>query len=464
VRSIYILYTIAAAAGAVAAAGGEDDLRVTPVVKAYRMAKPAVVNISTEQIVNVGMNLGGGDLFDRIFPSPLVRRMPVQSIGSGFVIHPSGYIVTNAHVVRRARKIEVTPGGGDQRLPARVISSNQQHDLAVLKIDSPVPLAHLTLGRSDDLMEGETVIAVGNPLGYSHTVSQGIISALGRELDFGDGMQISELIQTDASINPGNSGGPLLNINARVIGITTAIRADAQNIGFAIPADTLCRELPSLLNFERLNRVVFGAKVAARHGSDGAEIVVESVGESSPASAALRKGDRIVSVDGAAVAGMPDWVCAMMEKTPEAPVILGVIRDGQRIEAAVTLLRRPAPDGAKLAQARLGMKLAEITPQLARQARLAVDEGLVVLEVEPGGPADAIGIRRGDIVTQLEQLHLATLESLGQLLEDVPGEPLLRIGVIRGNIRVLVSIRARAGGGGGGATRSADMAYMKESK
>lgn len=422
-----------------------DDPRITPVVRAYRKVRPCVVNIATEQVVSARMGFGGSDLFDHIFPSPFVRRMPVQSLGSGFVIHPSGYIVTNAHVVRRAQKIEVILQD-KTRLNAEVISSNQEHDLAILKVDAPRPMDYLTLGRSDDLMEGETVIAVGNPLGFSHTVSQGIISALGRELDFGNGVRISALIQTDASINPGNSGGPLLNIKGELIGITTAIRADAQNIGFAIPVDTLADELASLLDFERINRVIFGAKVAIRREDASPMVVVNDVTNGTPAAEVLQKDDVILSLDGKPVKHLPDWVCPMVEKKPDEPIRIGVLRQGQRVDVEVSLVARPAPDGARLARTRLGITLREITPELARKWRLPVESGLVIVEVERNSPADEIGVRPGDILIQLEQLHVATLDSLGQLLEDMPGSRVLRIGIIRGNIRAFVSIRARGEG------------------
>jgi len=285
--------------------------RVTPIVRAYRKASMAVVNISAEKIVRAGTGFfGRGSLFDDIFPSPLVRR---KSIGSGVVIHPSGYIVTNAHMVSRAEKITIQLVD-KSRYVARVISSDSGYDLAVLKVDLPNgrAMSHLPLGRSDDLMVGETVIAIGNPLEYSSTLTTGVISATNRTLKFDRGIEFRGLIQTDAPINPGNSGGPLLNIRGELIGINTAIRADAQNIGFAIAVDTVAEQMGKLLDFERINRVVFGAAVGRKHDKDGDALYVTEVRPGTPASAALKKGDRIVSLNGRETRGISQFFCEMM--------------------------------------------------------------------------------------------------------------------------------------------------------
>ena len=277
--------------------------RLTPVVLAYRKARPAVVNISTKKLARAKFGLFGRDPFEDIFEdtlaSPLFRQVPVQSLGSGFLIHPNGYIVTNAHVVRRAQKITVTLADGS-KYKALAISSDPDHDLAVLKINplAGQQLAFLTLGRSDDLMVGETVIAIGNSMGYANSLTTGVISAIDRTMSFRDVVTIRGLIQTDAPINPGNSGGPLLNVKGELIGINTAIRADAQNIGFAIPIGRLAEELPHLLDFEGINRVIFGAVVVQRHGELEDELLVTEVRRGSPADGKLRVGDRIVALDG----------------------------------------------------------------------------------------------------------------------------------------------------------------------
>lgn len=421
-----------------------NNPRITPVVRAYQKVKPAVVNITTEQIVTARMGMGA-DLFDDIFPTPFTRRVPVQSLGSGVVVHPSGYIITNAHVVRRAEKVEVV--FQDQtKYPARIISSDQQYDLAVLKIEpnDNLPLPYLPLGRSDDLMVGETVIAIGNPFGFSNTVSVGIVSATGRDLEFENGVKIASLIQTDAPINPGNSGGPLVNIYGELIGITTAIKADAQNIGFAIPVDTLAMELADLLDFERLNRVIFGASIGTRHGPQGAEVYIKAIRPGTPADGPLAKDDQVVSLNGVPVKQVPDYACAMLTAKGGDKVKLGIVRGGAAREVEVTLGSKPKPDGKALAERLLGLTLKPITPELAKDLRLPVNKGMVIVGIDAASPAAEVGLQLKDVLIQLDRFYVMSLEDLGTLLEDVKGDTVLRIGFIRGNVRVFTAIKTRS--------------------
>ncbi len=426
--------------GSVAFPAQTDDPRITPVVVAYRRAKPAVVSISARYIRKIGFGPFGDDPFKDIFP--FARK--VQNLGSGFVIHPDGYIVTNAHVVRRAEKITVTAHDNTE-YDARVISADSKYDLAVLKIDLPSgrSLAHLPLGRSDDLMVGETVIAIGNPLGYANTLTTGVISAINRTQKFAQGVVYSGLIQIDAPINPGNSGGPLLNVRGELIGVNTAIRADAQNIGFAISVDTLAQQLGNLLNFERINRVVFGAKVAQRHGAEGPQLYVTSVAPGSPADGKLRAGDRIVALDGDQVRDIPDFTCAMLTKAGGKTVSITALRDGKRSTVAVPIKAKPKPDGKKLAKQFLGMTLREVTPQLAQGLNLPTDTRLLVVGLDPGGPADKLGLELKDIVFQVGNFYVKDLDSLGIILEDFKPGQAVKIGIARGNVRAWAPIRAR---------------------
>ena len=445
-----ILLTVLAALAAAAPAAGADsqsrDRRVTPVVRAYRKVGPAVVNISTTKLVRARFGLFGRDPFESIFAPPRRRKVPVHSLGSGFLIHPAGYIVTNAHVVRQAEKIDVVMTD-KARHEARVISADPGHDLAVLKIDPPrgTALPRLALGRSDDLMVGETVIAVGNPLGYANTVTTGVVSALGRVLEFEGGVRYTNLIQTDAPINPGSSGGPLLNIDGEIIGINTAISSKGQNIGFAIPVDALADELTRLLDLERINRVVFGASVRRRHGSGGDELVVTAVRPGTPAAGKLRTGDRVLAVDGQPMRQIADYICAMIQLQPDATVRLRCLRDGKEIAAAVALKAKPRPDGKALAERLFGMTLRRLTPQLADDLRLPVSSGLMVVGLDEDGPARRLGLRTKDVLYQVDRYYIDTLEKLGIILEDVrPGQK-VTIGVVlvRQRMRAVVNIRAR---------------------
>ncbi|MCD6303981.1 MAG: trypsin-like peptidase domain-containing protein [Planctomycetes bacterium] len=436
-----------AAGGSVPAAAlaGREISRVTPVVLACRRAGPAVVNISTTKAVTVRWGMFGGDIFDEIFPSPFRRRVPVQSLGSGFIVHPAGYIVTNAHVVRRAQSVTVTLAD-NTRCGAKIISSDPTHDLAVLKIDPPggKALPYLPLGRSDDLMVGETVIAIGNPLGLQHTVTSGIVSAVNRKLEFEGGVAYDHLIQTDAPINPGSSGGPLLNIRGELIGINTAIRADAQNIGFAIPVDALMRQFPDLLNFERINRAIFGAEVRQRHTPAGDELYVAAVRPGTPAEKALRAGDKILRLNGRAVHQIPEFTCSMLAAGAPARAVLTCLRGEKQFTAAIDVLRKPKPDGKLLAETLFGMTLRPVTPELARDLRLPVERGLLVVGIDAGGPADRIGLRLKDVIFQIGTDYVTDLEGLGMILEDVKANQAVRIGVARGNVAAWVTIRARA--------------------
>ncbi|MCH7813368.1 MAG: trypsin-like peptidase domain-containing protein, partial [Planctomycetes bacterium] len=198
-------------------------LRRTPLVEVIERVRDSIVNISATGLVNIER----GDLFDFFNMPQRRRRSPrqrqVESVGSGFVMHESGYIVTNAHVVDRSIDLRVTLANGQEH-KAVVVVSDVDHDLAILKIKPDQPFKPIPMGRSDDLMIGETTVAIGNPLGYANTVTSGIISALHRKLEFSSDVVYDDLIQTDASINPGSSGGPLLNILGELIGVNTAIR------------------------------------------------------------------------------------------------------------------------------------------------------------------------------------------------------------------------------------------------
>ncbi|MHC4366031.1 MAG: S1C family serine protease, partial [Planctomycetota bacterium] len=233
--------------------------RQTPVTRVYQDTHKAVVNIAGERLM--AASRGPGYLWPEAFElwGPRFQRQ-VAVLGSGMVVHEDGYVITNAHVIQGAEKIKVVFSDG-REFSARIVSADESKDLAVMKISADEKLPFIRLGRSYDLMIGETVIAIGNPFGYSSTVTSGIVSAVGRDIQVSEGMWLRGLIQTDASINPGNSGGPLLNVNGDLIGVNTAIRAEAENIGFAIPVDTLADNLSQMLMPEKLRRVRLGLAV-----------------------------------------------------------------------------------------------------------------------------------------------------------------------------------------------------------
>src|SRR5262245_7267285 len=312
----------------VAAAAETDPARRSLVVQAVERTSPAVVNVSTEQVTE---QRGSPfpfpqdpffDEFFRDFVDPRPRRFKTTSLGSGVIVDPDGTILTNVHVVLRGSRIHVTIADG-RELDATPVGADADSDIAVLRVKAGGRLPAVSLGTSSDLMIGETVIAIGNPFGLSHTVTTGVVSAVGRSLH-DEERTYTDFVQTDASINPGNSGGPLLNIRGELIGINTAIYGKAQGIGFAIPVDRARRVMRDLVAFGEVRRPWTGLVVqdltpdlaqhfGARHG-----VVVAEVEPDGPAArAGVVRGEVIVRVDGREVgsrAGV-DWRVAGANET-----------------------------------------------------------------------------------------------------------------------------------------------------
>ena len=419
--------------------------RRTPVVRAVEKAAPAVVNISTKQVRLVRPyfwmdvpEVFKRDLGDLFAP----RRQVTGSLGSGVIISPRGYIVTNAHVVQQADEIIVTMSDESQ-CKAELVSADPEADLAIIKVEAPGPLAAIRLGISSDLLIGETVIAVGNPFGYQHSVTTGVVSALDRTIAPSPETRHEGLIQTDAPINPGNSGGPLLNIRGELIGINTAIRAGAQGLGFAIPVDKIRVIMTGLLAVRRAGQSWHGLKFdpAAR------DALVLEVEKGSPAAkAGIQKGDRIETLGGRRVADVIDLETNMLDHKAGDAVALGLARGDRRVDAKVTLAVAPKPDGDRLARTLFGLHLQELKPDLALSLRLAVDRGLLVAGVDKGGPAATAGFADGDVVVQVDRYRIYDLETLGNLLANVKKDERILFYIVRGQAvaRAIVSARATA--------------------
>ena len=392
--------------------------RRSPVVEVFEKCRNAVVNISTTRVQRTRMldrGLFWNDVFD--FGRPVITERRVQSVGSGVVIHEHGYIVTNAHVVEQTTDVHVT-FADNRTLPARVISSDPEHDLAVIKVDADEPLPFIKLGRSDDLMVGETVVAIGNPHGLQHTVTAGIVSAVDRELQFNRDLTYHGLIQTDAAINAGNSGGSLINVNSELIGINSAILGTAQNVGFAIPVDQLWQLLPSMLDIEQRQRVRFGLEV------NGPDAEVVAVHPDSPASrAGFLVGDRITYFRDHELRDGIDYYVNLLEQPPGSEVSLKYRRGRKTRKADIALQVVPPPDGRKLARSLLGMGLDKLDLRYRRRYDLPESVGVYVNEVTPRGPADRAGIIAGDIILRVNRMSVPDVDDVGLTLEDVqPGE------------------------------------------
>jgi len=421
--------------------------RRTPVVRAIEKCGPAVVNVYTTRVTveRDPFYFGLPDVFRQNVPRQMYEhRMVSRSLGSGVLIHEDGYIVTNAHVVQQSMEIRVVLADKRQ-YEAKLVSADLSKDLALIKISDPKPLPCAQLGTSGDLMIGETVIAIGNPLGYSNTASQGIIGALDRKLEFDNGASYEGLIQTDAAINPGNSGGPLVNINGEVIGINVAIRADAEGLGFAIPVDHVRANLARLLNFRNLKRLWFGASFSEqREKTDGtwrSTLRVREIEAGSPADrGGLKAGDTLLAVGDHAVQSLIDFETALMKREVGDEIKITVRRGGSEKSIRVKLAEAPKPDGVALARKRLGLHVAAVTPEMIRKLRLAVDFGVLVTGVEAGTPGADAGFRAGDVIVQLNEHRLAGPDDLGLAL-TVPEEGTkIVLRVVRGNFAVGVAV------------------------
>lgn len=393
--------------------------RRTRVVDVVEGVRESVVNISATQDVRMRRPSMFGMYFDEVFV------YPQTTAGSGFVIHADGYIVTNDHVVARSADHKVRFANGKE-FTARVIASDAAHDLAILKIDPDSALRPLKLGRSDDVMVGEDVIAIGNPFGLENTVTRGVVSAVRRRVEFSPDLVYDDLIQTDASINPGNSGGPLFNILGELIGINTAIRPEAENVGFAIPVDHLRRLLPDILDITHLSQVAFGMRVQG----DRAEVV--SIETDSPADkAGMRLGDVVQQVDGASIGRDVDFYIAMLDHKVGDRVPMVYLRNGEEHRVEIALTEVPTRDTGAIAWEKLGLRLEPLSPKVARRVGLQQDLGLVITEIDPRGPARRSALQPSDLLVNLGRYRAYPLESVGTILQGVDRDDPVDVTVFR---------------------------------
>ncbi|HPD14914.1 MAG TPA: trypsin-like peptidase domain-containing protein [Planctomycetota bacterium] len=430
-----------------ALAPAHEATRRTPVVIAVEKAGPSVVNISTEQIV-----VRQGDpfyqfrdpFFDQFFSEYFERfarpqQFRTHSLGSGVIIDPEGHVVTNEHVVRKASRIDVTLADGS-KYEGKLLSGDPESDLALIELNAKKPLPALRLGRSDDLMIGETVIALGNPFGLESTVTVGVVSAKNRSVTLEGREAYAGLVQTDAAINPGNSGGALVNIEGELIGINVAIRADAQGIGFAIPVDRVREVLKGLFNYRLIKKTYIGVRgrdltpedMARHKAAAHSGVLVVGVDPDSPAArAGLAEGDLITAVDSVPVADMLQFFKKMLDKNVGDTVALRVLRGSKDQVIRVTVAAAPKPSGAEVARTRLGLSLQPMTAELARSFGFREPAGLIVTALEPGGPGDKAGLMRGDVLLRVGDVAVQTLDQVAVALEQDGG----------GQVRVLIARR-----------------------
>ncbi|MGD9039806.1 MAG: DegQ family serine endoprotease [Desulfobacteraceae bacterium] len=391
-------------------------------------ARQSVVNISTVKIIKGGrlfrMPFGEDDpfhdWFERFFKDQIPKEHRQRSLGSGFIIDKDGFILTNNHVVEKTDEIKVKLAN-EKEFDAKIIGRDPKTDLALIRIETDKPLEPLPLGDSEKLEVGEWVVAIGNPFGLGHTVTAGIVSAKYRQLGAG---AYDNFIQTDASINPGNSGGPLLNAQGEVVGINSAIYSRSGGnigIGFAIPVNMAKDLLPQL----KKGKVVRGwlgvtiQKITPElkeklNLRDDKGALVADVTSSGPADkAGIERGDVIISFDGEEIGEMKE-LPYVVASTPVGKVVkVEVIRKGKRkiLEVKIGKLKEEEAEEEFAEEVSdLGMTVDKITPELARQFGLSDERGLVVVQVENNSPAGEAGLRRGDIILEMDQEPMKDLD------------------------------------------------------
>ena len=427
-------------------------------IEAAKALKPAVVNISSRRAAPTEERrsfrrrpfpFGGEDpfqeFFDRFFGE---QRRPRHrpSLGTGFIINTNGYIVTNNHVVEEADEITVTLASKEE-FDATLIGRDPKTDLALLRVDSPLPLPTVPFGDSEDLEVGEWVLAIGNPFGLGHTVTAGIVSAKGRIIGAGP---YDDFIQTDASINPGNSGGPLFNMRGEVVGINTAIMRSGQGIGFAIPINMAKNVLSQLYDKGNVTRGWLGVAIQnispemlnAFQLDDANGALVSAIITDAPAEkAGLRQGDVIVGFHGNKVddsSALPGLVAVV---SPGTTVNVEVIRNGQRLTIPVTLGELEDDEAARIASLEpsgvaelLGLQVEAIDEDMARELRTNDERGVVVTDVADHSPAAEAGVQPGDIIREVNRQtvdNLDTYEDATAALQE--NEPVLLLLERRGN-------------------------------
>ena len=392
------------------------------------------------------------------FFGDLFRNMPRRdqtSLGTGFVISADGYVVTNNHVVHEADEVVVKMSDGTE-WEAKVVGTDSKLDLALVKIEAK-GLKAVKLGDSEKLRVGDWVVAIGNPFGLQQTVTAGIVSAKGRVIGSGP---YDDFIQTDAAINPGNSGGPLFNLKGEVVGINTAIisRSGGSNgIGFAIPINLAKSVLDDLREKGHVTRARLGVHITdidketmqalGLKNREGALVPQVEAGSAAD-KAGIRAGDVITSIDGTPIKKSHDLPIRVARHAPGDKVKIGIIRDGKEKVIEVVVEAMPndevAQRGGKQREegrVRIGVVVEELTRELAKELRARVNKGVVISQVQPGSPAAAAGIQRGDVIYRINGNEIEDVKSFGKVAESFKHGDVLRVMLDRQGDQVFTLIK-----------------------
>jgi serine protease Do len=433
---------------------------------------PAVVQIEARQqaqqtVAPKGGRAPGDDLLRQFgFPEQNQRPQIERGVGSGVIVSADGSILTNHHVVEGATKITITTQD-NRTFDAKVVGSDQPSDLAVLKIEA-AGLPYLVLGNSDNVRVGDIVLAIGNPLGIGQTVTAGIISAKGRRTGLSDG-SFEDFLQTDAPINRGNSGGALVNLSGELIGINSQILSGGPSggsigIGFSIPSNMAKSVMDQLLKDGRVRRGMLGINIQnitedtakALELKERSGILVSNVRSGSAADkAGVKRGDIITAINGDKIEDSNVLRNKVAGTLPGTEIKLTIVRDGEPRELTATLdefaasdsqRSNPGQDGSQGGISpqnqggKLGLSLEPLTPQNARRLGIESTEGgMVVTDVEPGGPASESGISRGDVILEMNRKPVTTMEDVRSALESAGEKPILLL-LTRGGQTVYVTV------------------------
>jgi serine protease Do len=432
--------------------------------------KPAVVSITNHLRADAAEVQGGGEGSGGMLPFPFGGMMPnqhpraVEARGSGFIIDADGIVVTNNHVVKDARTLEVTLDDGTQ-LPAKVIGTDPRTDIAVLKVSAGHKLPFIQLGESNDVKPGQWVVAMGNPFGLGGTVTAGIVSARGR--DIGDGPYDS-FIQVDAPINQGNSGGPLFTQDGKVVGINTAILSPtggSVGIGFAIPSDTVKTVVAQLQKGGHVTRGFLGVEAQQISGgmakalhipSEKGALVAQVQPNSPAAKAGLQPGDVITSVNGQTVTNPRDLAVDIAGVAPDAQANLQVVRNGQNQQLAVTVARLDDQQSAdnnggnasESARPSIGVALAPLDQNTREQFDLPADaKGALIARVQPNSPAAEAGLRPGDLVVGVDTKAVGSASEAAQAIRGAAHDGhTIALRIIRNGQAAFVAVDPAAAG------------------
>jgi len=427
-----------------------------------RLAKeltPSVVNVNTTQVMKgrgtrFFSPFGEDDQFNEFFKrffgdSP--RQFKSTSLGSGFIIHRDGYILTNNHVVQNATEISVKLSDG-REFKAKVVGRDPKTDIALIKIDAS-DLRVIPFGDSNGLEVGEPVMAIGNPFGLNQTVTTGIVSAKGRFIGEGP---YDNFIQTDASINRGNSGGPLINLNGEAVGINTAIfspTGGSIGIGFAIPIDMAKEVLPQLKDRGSVTRGWLGvaiqqmtpelAKTFGLKQADGGALVSDVVDGSPAEQSGVKQGDVIMEFDGKKVKSSTELPHIVGNTSVGKEVVMKVVRDGTELPLTVKVGELRDEQVAALTssstKSKLGIEVQQLTPELSRKFGIKDDKGVLITGVEPDSPSDEAGLRPGDLILEINRAKVATVSQVRKALEKTrPEEPTIVLVKRNGATRYVV--------------------------